>query len=115
MTSNNDKSFSTEVKNKMNLLKNKMRTSFKNRKQYQIFQSKQFLGIVLVALMVFLMVLSFVQIPGFSTINSYTFGMLFGYYSYFFYIGFIIYGLSQILQINIRLDYYTYYLQLELL
>ncbi len=104
MTSNNDKSFSTEVKNKMNLLKNKMRTSFKNRKQYQIFQSKQFLGIVLVALMVFLMVLSFVQIPGFSTINSYTFGMLFGYYSYFFYIGFIIYGLSQILQINIRFE-----------
>ena len=104
MTSNNGKNFSTEVKNKANLLKNKVKTSFKNRKQYQIFQSKQFLGIVLVALMVFLMVLSFVQIPGFSTINSYTFGMLFGYYSYFFYIGFIIYGLSQILQINIRFE-----------
>ena len=104
MTSNNGKNFSTEVKNKANLLKNKVKTSFKNRKQYQIFQSKQFLGIVLVALMVFLMVLSFVQIPGFSTINSYTFGMLFGYYSYFFYVGFIIYGLSQILQINIRFE-----------
>lgn len=104
MTSNNGKNFSTEVKNKVNLLKNKLKTSFKNRKQYQIFQSKQFLGIVLVALMVFLMVLSFVQIPGFSTINSYTFGMLFGYYSYFFYVGFIIYGLSQILQINIRFE-----------
>lgn len=104
MTSNNGKNFSTEVKDKVNFLKNKMKTSFKNRKQYQIFQSKQFLGIVLVAVMIFLMVLSFVQIPGFSTINSYTFGMLFGYYSYFFYIGFIIYGLSQILQINIRFE-----------
>ena len=46
MTSNNGKNLSTEVKNKANLLKNKVKTSFKNRKQYQIFQSKQFLGIV---------------------------------------------------------------------
>ena len=101
MMTNNDKNFSQLVKEKFDFAKNKIKTSFKNRKQYQIFQSKQFLGIILVAITVFLIIFSIVPIPGFATINSYTLGMLFGYYSYFIYAGMLLYGLSQIFQINI--------------
>ncbi|MBD5423362.1 MAG: hypothetical protein HDR43_02610 [Mycoplasma sp.] len=93
-----------KLKDKSKNAKNKMKISWKNRKQYKIFESKQFLGIILIAVFVYLFVVSIVDVRGFSTINSYTFGMLFGYYSYFFYIGFIILGLSMLFQINVRFE-----------
>lgn len=93
-----------KIKQKSFDFKNRMKVNSWNRKQYKIFASKQFIGMIMVAMSVLLFVFSFISIPGFSTINGYTFGMLFGYYSYFFYIGFIILGLSYLFQIDVKVD-----------
>lgn len=93
-----------KIKQKSSDFKNRMKVNSWNRKQYKIFASKQFIGMIMVAISVLLFVFSFISIPGFSTINGYTFGMLFGYYSYFFYIGFIILGLCYLFQIDVKID-----------
>lgn len=93
-----------KIKQKSADLKNRMKVNSWNRKQYKIFASKQFIGMIMIALFVLLFIFSFITIPGFSTIHAYTFGMLFGYYSYFFYIGFIILGLCLLFQIDIKID-----------
>lgn len=82
----------------------KVKAAINNQKQYKIFSSKQFIGILMIVIFAFLMVVSIVQIRGLSTINSYTIGMLFGYYSYFIYIAFICFGLCLVFQIDIRID-----------
>ena len=82
----------------------KIKTSINNQKQYKIFESKQFLGIILIVIFAFLFVVSIVQVRGFSTINSYTIGMLFGYYSYFIYVGFITLGLCYLFQIDLKIE-----------
>lgn len=84
----------------------KIKVMIENQKQYKIFGSKQFLGILLVFIFTFLMIVSMIQIRGLSTISSYTIWMLFGQYSYFIYIGFIILGLCFLFQIDIKLDKY---------
>ncbi len=93
-------------KDKMFVFKNKLKSTFKNQKQYKIFESKQLQGILLIVIFSFLMIVSIVQVRGFSTINSYTVGMLFGYYSYFIYVGFIVLGLCYLFQINVLIEKY---------
>lgn len=87
-----------------NIAKKKIKASFNNFKQYKIIESKQFIGLMLIIVFSFLFVVSIVQVRVFSTINSYTVGMLFGYYSYFIYIGFIVLGLCMVFQIDIRIE-----------
>lgn len=82
----------------------KVKISINNQKQYKIFKSKEFIGLLILVLSSFLLVVSFIQVPGFSTIPGYTIGLLFGYCSYFIYVGFIILGLSMLFQIDIRID-----------
>ena len=82
----------------------KIKISINNQKQYKIFKSKEFIGLLILVLSSFLLVVSFIQVPGFSTIPGYTIGLLFGYCSYFIYVGFIILGLSMLFQIDIRID-----------
>lgn len=82
----------------------KIKISINNQKQYEIFKSKEFIGLLILILSSFLLVVSFIQVPGFNTIPGYTFGLLFGYCSYFIYLGFIILGLSMLFQIDIRID-----------
>lgn len=82
----------------------KLKISINNQKQYKIFKSKEFIGLLILILFSFLLVVSFIQVPGFSTIPGYTIGLLFGYCSYFIYVGFIILGLSMLFQIDIRID-----------
>ncbi len=82
----------------------KVKTSINNQKQYKIFESKQFIGIILIVVFAFFFVTSIVQVRGLSTINSYTIGMLFGYYSYFIYVGFILLGLCFLFQIDIKIE-----------
>ena len=86
------------------LLSKKIKASIRNQKQYKIFESKQFIGLILLVVFSFLFVVSIVQVRGLSTINSYTIGMLFGYYSYFIYIGFIVLGLCFLFQIDVKID-----------
>lgn len=93
-----------QIKPHGSIFMNKMKTSIKNQKQYKIFQSKQFLGLILLIVASFLFVVSIVQVKGFSTINSYTIGMLFGYYSYFVYAACIFIGLSWLFQIDVKIE-----------
>lgn len=95
----------TSNKRKSKLSK-KFKVMIENQKQYKILGSKQFLGILLVFVFTFLMIVSMIQIRGLSTINSYTIWMLFGHYSYFIYVGFIILGLCYLFQIDTKIDKY---------
>lgn len=100
----NKKKSKEDKKTRNNLFVNKFRIFVNNQKQYKIWKSKYFIGLILLIVFSYLFIVSIIQIPGFSTINSYTMAMLFGYYSYFFYIAFIFYGLCLLFQIDIKID-----------
>ena len=67
----------------MRRLSNKIRVSWKNQKQYNIFKSRQLIGILVLLISLYFFVVSLVQVSGFTSVYSYTLGFLFGYYSYF--------------------------------
>lgn len=84
----------------------KLKAKINNQKQYKIFKSKQLLGLILLLVASFLFLVSIIQITGFTTIYAYSFGFIFGYYSYFLFIGFIYYGLSLLFNIDIKIEKY---------
>lgn len=83
---------------------NKIKTSIHNRKQYQIFKSKQLIGLLIVIISTFFLAVSMVQVTGFTTLYAYTFGFLFGYYSYFILFALIYVGLSILFNIDIHIE-----------
>lgn len=91
---------------KENKIKNKIKASINNQKQYGIFKSKQLIGLILLLITSFLFLVSIMQITGFTTIYAYSFGFIFGYYSYFIFVGFIYYGLSLLFNIDIKIERY---------
>lgn len=82
----------------------KAKTALNNQRQYKIFKSKQLYGLLLVLLSSYFFIVSIVQVPGFTTIYSYTFGLLFGYYSYFIFAGFIYFGLSLLIDMDKKIE-----------
>lgn len=86
--------------------KNKIRTFYSNQKKYKIWQSKQFIGLLFVFFTLYFFIVSIVQVVGFTTIYSYTFGLLFGYYSYFIFAAMIYIGLTLMFNIDIRVEKY---------
>lgn len=85
-------------------LKSKLQSFYSNQKKYKIFKSKQLLGLILTILSAYFFVVSIVQVSGFTTIYSYTFGFLFGYYSYFIFVALIYFGLTLIFNIDIWIE-----------
>lgn len=78
----------------------KIKEKIQNEKEYKIFQSKKFIGMLVLVLFTFLFVVSLVDIPIFTTIHAYTFGFLFGYYSYFIYVALIFQGLVLVFNLD---------------
>lgn len=89
---------------KKNKLTKKIKLTINNQKQYKVFKSNQLLGLIFILFFSFLAVISTVNITGFTTIFDYSFGFLFGYYSYFVFAGFIYYGLSLMFNLNIKIE-----------
>ena len=85
-------------------LTNKLKVSFKNEKQYNIFKSKQLWGLLLTILAAYLLVVSMMQVSGFTTLYSYTFGFLLGYYSYFILFALLFVGLSTLFNLDIHIE-----------
>ena len=85
-------------------IKSKIKTSINNQRQYRIFKSKQLIGLLIIIFASFFLVVSMVQVTGFTTLYSYTFGFLFGYYSYFILFSLVYVGLSLLFNIDIYIE-----------
>lgn len=90
----------------MRRLSNKIRVSWKNQKQYNIFKSRQLIGILVLLISLYFFVVSLVQVSGFTSVYSYTLGFLFGYYSYFILAGLTYWGFSIAFNLDLYIERY---------
>ncbi|MGL6125122.1 MAG: hypothetical protein ACRC1F_01370 [Metamycoplasmataceae bacterium] len=79
--------------------KNKIGKDSKNN--YHIWSSGRLSSLILIGLSILFFILSIVEVPFLSAIPKYTFGLLFGYYSFVFYLFLIYYATCKLFNINI--------------
>lgn len=71
------------------------------KNNYHIWSSGRLLSLILMGLSFLFFILSIIEIPFLSTIPGYTFGFLFGYYSFIFYLILMYYCTCRLFNINI--------------
>ncbi|MGL5204679.1 MAG: hypothetical protein ACRC9F_02795 [Metamycoplasmataceae bacterium] len=81
--------------------KDKIANEFKNN--YNIWSNGRLFSLILLAITLLFFIVSIVQIPFLSFIPGYTFGLIFGYYSFIFYVVFAYYAASKLFNFNIYL------------
>lgn len=84
--------------------KNKKKRINKNsRNNYKLWSNGRLFSLILLGISILMFILSIVDLPFFSIFPGYTFGFLFGYYSYIFYCFLAFYSISKLFNIQIYL------------
>ncbi len=74
-----------------------------HKNNYHLWTNGRLLSIILIGLSLLFLILSIIELPILSAVPGYTFGFLFGYYSYIFYAFIIYYSTCKLFNINIYL------------
>ena len=83
--------------------KNKHKLKKINRDNYKLWSNGRLFSLILLGIAILMFVLSLINLPFFAIFPGYTFGFLFGYYSYIFYCFLIFYSVSKLFNIKIFL------------
>ncbi len=73
------------------------------KNNYHLWSNGRLFSLILIGVSLLFLILSIIEIPYLSAIPGYTFGLLFGYYSYIFYAFIIYYSTCKLFNINIFL------------
>lgn len=74
-----------------------------NKSNYHIWENGRLFAIIILGISIILFVLSLIELPFFAAFPGYTFGFLFGFYSYIFYILVIYYAMCKLFNLKIYL------------
>lgn len=84
-------------------IKEKTESYIKSQSKYGFLQNKIFLGLILLFTISLLIIISIVNIIGFTTFHAYTFSLLFGYYCYPIYAAGIFYSFVLIFNLDAKI------------
>ncbi|MDK2819916.1 MAG: biotin transporter BioY [Mycoplasmataceae bacterium] len=74
-----------------------------NKNNYHIWENGRLLAIIILGFSIIFFILSLIELPFFAVFPGYTFGFLFGFYSYIFYIFVIYYAICKLFNLKIYL------------